>query len=191
MDDTPDRAALPAVSDTPSPEEESTEDIAADDERATNSDAGKSMIDVGLAPIGLEPRGLAAFDEPKIATTEFVENGGKHVVIQVWEGENEPSGITFISDIRFEFDSARGAEDFLAAAQAELTAFSSEFTGKTIQKRFTYMWATGHLVAYIVIGGRESMEETDARQGAVLVELNMETITKTDSNRDGEIGASG
>ena len=178
----------------PNVEEPTPDDDATDEEGFEtpdvpgNSDAAKSMIDVGLAPIGLEPRGVSSVDEPEIATDAFVANGGKLVVTQIWEGENEPSGITFISDIRFEFDSSEGAKGFVEDAQAELTAFVSSLKAKTIKKRFTYIWATGHLVAFIVIGGTDTLEEESARQGADIVEQRMETITDTDSNGDGEIG---
>ena len=181
-------SAEPSVED-PTPDDTATDDdLETPDSDPGNSDAAKSMIDVSLAPIGLEPRGISSVDEPQIATDAFVANGGKLVVTQIWEGLNEPSGLTFISDIRFEFDSSQGATAFVDEAQAELTAFVTSLKSKKIKKRFTYIWATGHLVAFIVIGGTDSLEEANARQGAVLVEQRMETITDTDSNGDGEIG---
>ena len=154
------------------------------------SNAEQSLIDTSFVPEGLEPSGVEIADEVGVASEAFEANDGTVLAVQTWEGENRQSGITFISDIRFEFATEQGATDFLKEAEAELTALVTTLTDpKTVDKKYTYLWATGNLVAFIVIGGSEAMSESDTRAGAVLVEQRMETITGVDSDGDGEIGA--
>ena len=173
---------------TPTPTPIPTETTADEDEGV--SDAEKALIDDTFIPPGLEPSGVLTSDETPIAGDAFIDNGGTILATQTWEGHNEASGITFISDIRYEFESADGAKGFLTEAEAELTAFVTSLENpKAIEKRFTYLWSTGNLVAFIVIGGSDELEEGDARAGAVLVEQRMETITGVDSDGDGDIGS--
>lgn len=74
-------------------------------------------------------------------------------------------------------------------SDAEKALIEDTFIPPGLEKRFTYLWATGNLLAFMVIGGSDKLQEDDARAGAVLVEQRMETITGVDGDGDGNVGS--
>ena len=170
-----------------------------DDERSSGDGRPTQSADADLAetslltaddfPGGLSPSGVRVSDETPVGRELFAEHGGRRVAAQIWTGGGDAGGITFISDIRYEFADSRGATRFFEEAQPILEGLlvTLEDPGN-VKRRFTYIWATGELVGFVVVGGIREMKEENARLVAVRAEDRMEIATGVDSDEDGAIG---